>query len=193
MTTCRSSALVVIDMLNRYEHSDADALKRSVRAILPRMHALIARARERSVPIVYVNDNYGDWSAGPEQLCDQALSGPDRELVRPVLPPPGAAFVTKARHSAFYETSLEYLLRSQGIERLILCGQVAEQCVLYSALDAYVRHLQVTVPHDAVAHIHPDLARAALQMMSTNMRAHIAAAETLFATGANSSEAHAQR
>ena len=31
-----------------------------------------------------------------------------------VLPPPGASFVTKARHSIFYETPLDYLLRSQG-------------------------------------------------------------------------------
>jgi nicotinamidase-related amidase len=98
--------------------------------------------------------------------------------VRPILPPPGAAFMTKARHSTFYETPLDYLLRSKEIERLVLVGQVTEQFILYSALDAYVRHYQVSVPHDAVAHIHPELARAALQMMRRNMRAETPAASS---------------
>ncbi len=114
------TALVVIDMLNRYEHDDADTLRNSVEEVLPVMQALIARAREQDAPIVYVNDNYDDWSAGPAELCEQALAGAHRALVEPILPPPGAAFITKARHSIFYETSLEYLLRNQGIERLIL-------------------------------------------------------------------------
>jgi nicotinamidase-related amidase len=175
------TALVVIDMLNRYEHEDAEALTVSVREILPAIQATIERACRQELPIVYVNDNYGDWSAGASELCEQATQTAHSELVQPILPPPGAAFVAKARHSIFYETPLDYLLRNEGIERLVLVGQVTEQCVLYSALDAYVRHYQVSVPHDAVAHIHPDLAQAALQMMRRNMRAEIPDAESLFA------------
>ncbi|SCG08621.1 Isochorismatase family protein [Streptomyces sp. Ncost-T6T-2b] len=56
---------------------------------------------------------------------------------------------------------------------MVLCGQVTEQCVLYSALDAHIRHLRVTVPRDAVAHIHGDLAEAALRMMERNMGAAV--------------------
>jgi nicotinamidase-related amidase len=65
------------------------------------------------------------------------------------------------------------MLRQQGIEKLVLAGQVTEQCILYSALDAYIRHMDVVVPRDAVAHIHPDLAEAALRMMEVNMRAEL--------------------
>jgi nicotinamidase-related amidase len=54
-----------------------------------------------------------------------------------------------------------------------LTGQVTEQCILYSALDAYIRHLEVRVPPDAVAHIHRDLAEAALTMMERNMSADV--------------------
>ena len=56
---------------------------------------------------------------------------------------------------------------------MVLIGQVTEQCVLYSALDAYIRHLQVVIPPDATACIHEDLARAALRMMELNMDAEI--------------------
>jgi nicotinamidase-related amidase len=176
-----ATALIVIDMLNRYEHEDAGALIESVAEIVPPLRDLIGRAVGQDVPIVYVNDNYGDWSAGRAELCERALDRPNAALVEPVLPSQDAGFVTKARHSIFYETSLDYLLRSQGIERLVLAGQVTEQCVLYSALDAYVRHYEVTVPHDAVAHIHRDLAGAALRMMELNMRADIVDAGSLFA------------
>lgn len=62
---------------------------------------------------------------------------------------------------------------------MILCGQVTEQCVLHSALDAYIRHLRVTIPDDAVAHIHADLAEAALRMTERNMGAAIAAGDSI--------------
>ena len=81
--------------------------------------------------------------------------------------------MTKVRHSAFYATSLAYLLNQLKPERLVLTGQVTEQCVLYTALDAYVRHFPVVVPRDSVAHIDPDLGDAALQMMEQNMSAEI--------------------
>jgi nicotinamidase-related amidase len=50
------------------------------------------------------------------------------------------------------------------------------QCILYSALDAYVRHHGVTVPCDAVAHIDPRLAEASLAMMERNMAAEVSPA-----------------
>ena len=81
--------------------------------------------------------------------------------------------MVKARHSIFYETPLEYLLRQHGIDTIVLCGQVTEQCVLYSALDAHIRHIGVMVVEDACAHIHQDLAEAALHMMERNMKARI--------------------
>jgi nicotinamidase-related amidase len=90
--------------------------------------------------------------------------------------------MTKARHSIFYETPLDYLLRSDGVQRVALIGQVTEQCILYSALDAYVRNYEVLVPEDATAHIDEELAQAALRMMHRNMRATVTGADTLFAT-----------
>ena len=74
-------------------------------------------------------------------------------------------------------TPLEYLLGQRGIEHLVLTGQVTEQCILYSALDAYVRHYGVSVPRDAVAHIHEHLAEAAFEMMERNMDADLASAD----------------
>jgi nicotinamidase-related amidase len=171
-----TTALIVIDMLNHYEHEDAETLRRSVHGTLPAIQGLVQRASTTDVPIVYVNDNHGDWSAGRPELCQRALEGPDPSLVEPIIPGERAAFLVKARHSIFYETQLNYMLRDQGIERLVLIGQVTEQCILYSALDAYVRHYSIVIPRDAVAHIHRDLADVALRMMEINMAAEITTA-----------------
>ena len=173
------TALVVIDMLNPYEHEDAERLCKSVETVVDPVRELIARAEEEGVEVVYVNDNYGDWNSSQEELAEHALQGARRDLVEPVLPPDGASFVIKARHSIFFETPLEYLLRQKEVGRVVLTGQVTEQCVLYSALDAYVRHLEVAVPRDAVAHIYEGLADAALEMMERNMDAEIAEARRM--------------
>lgn len=174
-----TAALVVTDMLNRYEHEDAEPLMESVRAALPGICRLAEEARERKALVVYVNDNHGDWSAARAELVERALTGRDPSLVEPIVPGPDLPFVVKARHSVFYETQLDYLLRSYDVERVVLAGQVTEQCILYSALDAYVRHYEVVVASDAVAHIHADLADAALRMMQVNMRATITRAAEL--------------
>ena len=170
-----TSALIVIDMLNPYDHDDAEPLKESVRGMLDELQALIAGAGEEGLRTIYVNDHHGDWSAGPTEIVQRAMSGAAPELVEPVLPPDQVPFIVKARHSIFYQTLLEYLLRNEEIGRLVYAGQVTEQCILYSALDGYLRNFEVVVATNAVAHISDELAAAAIQMMETNMHAQLAA------------------
>ncbi|MET9293155.1 isochorismatase family cysteine hydrolase [Streptomyces sp. NPDC003077] len=171
------AALIVTDMINTYDHADARLLMPSVRRALPGIRRLIERARHDGTDVIYVNDNFGRWRSQHDELLETALSGPHADLVEPVRPDDDAMFVVKARHSIFYETPLAYLLSQYGIGRIVLTGQVTEQCILYSALDAHIRHLKVTVARDAVAHIHEDLASAALRMMERNMGAEIVASE----------------
>lgn len=167
------TALIVIDMLNTYEHEDADALVASVREVLPGITTLLRHARASASPVVYVNDNFGEWRSHHGEILGAALAGRHKGLVEPISPDENSLFVVKARHSIFFETPLAYLLGQLGAERLVLCGQVTEQCVLYSALDAHIRHFDVVVAQDAVAHIDAGLADAALRMMSRNMSADV--------------------
>ena len=171
-------AVLVIDMFNDYRHEDAEKLAPSVSDIIEPVAGLVSAARKRDdVDLIYVNDNYGDFTANQEDLVRRALDGERPDLVEPIVPQDGARFLQKVRHSAFYATSLAYLLRQLDTKRLILTGQVTEQCILYTALDAYIRHFQVIVPANGVAHIDEELGKAALQMMERNMRATILPAE----------------
>jgi nicotinamidase-related amidase len=175
-----AQALIVIDMLNPYDHPEAEQLACHVAEALPAVCRLLETARGGGVPVVYVNDNYGDWNSSSEELSENAMAGRHPDLVEPVLPRRGDSFVIKARHSAFYETPLEYLLGSMEVDELVLAGQVTEQCVFYSALDAHVRHFETRIPTDAVAAIDGELAGAALKMMERNLGATLCpAAEAL--------------
>ncbi|MFE1753911.1 cysteine hydrolase family protein [Streptomyces anandii] len=174
-------ALIVIDMINTYDHKDAELLIPSVEPVVPVITGLLRRARDQEIPVIYVNDNFGEWRSHHGELLDHALAGPHARLVEPLKPDSDSLFVLKTRHSVFFETPLEYLLHQQGLTRLVLVGQVTEQCVLYSALDAHIRHFDVVVPKDAVAHIHEDLALAALRMMERNMGARVCESHELWA------------
>ncbi|MFI7636396.1 cysteine hydrolase family protein [Nonomuraea sp. NPDC049400] len=176
------TAMVVTDMLNPYQHRDAEQLQQGVEPIVPRLAELIGRARKRDdVDLIYVNDNYGDFAATRDDLVARALEGARPDLIEPIVPPADCAFLPKVRHSAFFGTSLEYLLRQRDVRTVLLAGQVTEQCVLYSALDAYIREFSIMVPPDCVAAIHEDLGRAALRMMERNMSAEIVQARDCLA------------
>ena len=168
------TALLVIDMLNPYDHEDAEPLAESVRDKLPRIVELRDHAAGGSDTLtVYVNDNGDRWEADRGTLIELALEGEHPDLVEPIVPREEVPFMMKGRHSIFYETALHHLLRINDVGRVILTGQVTEQCILYSALDAYIRGYEIVVPHDAVAHIHPELGEAALKMMERNMHADL--------------------
>jgi nicotinamidase-related amidase len=173
-----ATTVLVIDMLNTYDHPDAEALAASVAVVIDPITRLISAACERDdVDLIYVNDNRGDFSAGRDELVRAALHGEHPELVEPIVPSSDCTFLTKVRHSAFYSTPLDYLLGRLETGRIVLAGQVTEQCILYSALDGYIRHLEVVVPPNAVAHIIPELGEAALKMMERNMGADLTLVE----------------
>ena len=171
------TAVIIADMLNAYDHEDAEPLAESVREVLP----CIAKLRDDAAAAadsltVYINDNNDQWDVYREEIVEAALNGEHPDLVEPIAPRDRVPFIVKGRHSIFYQTAVDHFLRSQDIQRIVLTGQVTEQCILYSALDAYIRGYEIVVPRDAVAHIDADLGRAALAMMESNMHAEIVSA-----------------
>ncbi len=86
--------------------------------------------------------------------------------------------MTKVRHSAFHATALAYLLGRLETKRLILTGQVTEQCTLYTALDAYLRHFPLVIPTPAQPSCRPHRRRGGrgLKMMEQNISAELTTA-----------------
>lgn len=75
----------------------------------------------------------------------------------------------KRRLSAFYPTDLDFLLRNQRIETVVLDGGFTDCCVLNTAFDANNRNYRVVVLRDLVRGTDPSLEAAALAMVSLHL------------------------
>ena len=85
--------LLIVDMLSDYSFPDAEQLLEN--AERPARHIRQARdaADTAGVHVVYANDLHGLWGGSREQVCERALNGRRPDLVTPLLPRPGDAFM----------------------------------------------------------------------------------------------------
>jgi Isochorismatase family len=95
------TALIIVDMLNTYEHEDAAPLKESALRAVPAIAVLLAKAREQDAHITYVNDNHGDWTAGRSELAERTRKAGGPPLLDEITPSDHVPFLLKARHSIF--------------------------------------------------------------------------------------------
>lgn len=80
-------------------------------------------------------------------------------------------FVLKPKHSGFYATPLELLLRYLKVDELIITGIAGDNCVLFTAADAYMREISIAVPADCVISLNEDRNRSALKHMRASLKA----------------------
>jgi nicotinamidase-related amidase len=161
-------ALVLVDVISELEFEGADRLLPHALAMGERLAVLAARARRAGVPVIYVNDNFGRWRSDFRSLLERCLRHPvrGRPLARRLHPRAKDYVVLKTKHSAFYATTLELLLRYLGVSTLVLAGLTGDRCVLFSASDAFMRDFCLWIPADCVASIDPGHNRRALEEMA---------------------------
>jgi nicotinamidase-related amidase len=148
-----ATALLIIDMINGWEFPDADRLLPQAAAIAPHIAALKARCRRAGVPVIYANDNRGQWRSDFHQVVRQSLAagGAGARITEQLAPDEDDYFVLKPKHSAFFATPLDLLLQHLQARRLILTGVASDQCVANTAADARMRDYDVVVPSDCIA------------------------------------------
>lgn len=167
--------LLLIDVINDMEFEGGSLLFKQALPAAKKIAKLKIEARRRGVPTIYVNDNFGRWRSDFKALVRHCLEGGVRgEPIARLLVPDGEDyFVLKPKHSGFFSTSLDLLLRSLGANTLILAGFATEICVLYTAHDGYMRDFEIIVPRDCVASETADGRRYALAQMRRNLCADV--------------------
>ena len=146
-------ALLLIDVINDLDFPEANQLLRFARPMARKILRLKARAKRAGVPVIYVNDNFGRWQSDFRRQVQHCLRGKSRgrEIVRLLQPEEDDYFVLKPKHSGFFSTTLETLLRYLESKTLIITGVAGNFCVLFTANDAYMRDYDLIVPSDCTA------------------------------------------
>lgn len=143
-------ALLLIDVINDLEFPEAKQMLGAAVKMARQLARLKERARRAGVPSIYVNDNFGKWKsdfrATIEHCARENVRG--RHIVEILRPAEQDYFVLKPKHSGFFSTSLEILLRYLGSHTLILTGIAGNFCVLFTANDAFMRDYELIVPRD---------------------------------------------
>jgi nicotinamidase-related amidase len=167
------AALLMIDVLNDLEFEGGEELLRSAVPMARALAALKERAREAGLPVIYVNDNFGKWRSDFRQQLRHCLEDDvrGRPVVEQLIPDAEDYFVLKPKHSGFYNTTLPLLLEYLDVTKVIITGIATDNCVLFTASDAYMRDLRVVVPRDCVAAVDPRRHESALEQMRNVLKA----------------------
>lgn len=171
-------ALLLVDFLNPLDFNrDPEFVKRAI-AAAKATKRLIARSKRAGIPVIYANDHWGEWTRNFDDLIGKVASEdvPGRELVELLAPAPSDYTVLKPRHSAFYGTPLGFLLEELQAGSLIICGIAADNCVFFTAADAYVRKFNLWIPGNCVASENDAWRVYALDHMKRTLKARTAAA-----------------
>lgn len=174
-------ALLLIDVINDLEWPGAEAVLAPALRMAGRIAELRERARAAGVPVVFVNDNFGRWKSDFSAQVQHCLNDGVRgaPLARRLLPTRDDYFVLKPKHSGFFSTTLEILLTYLGARTLILTGIAGNNCVLFTANDAYMRDYRLHVPADCTVSNSEGENRAALEQMRTVLKADVRPAAEL--------------
>jgi nicotinamidase-related amidase len=158
--------LVLVDVINAMDFEGGERLAEHALPAARAIGELVRRARAAEVPVIYANDNFGRWRSDFRQTVEHALGDvPGRPVAELLRPAEDDYFVLKPKHSAFHATTLEVLLRYLGARRIILAGFSGDVCVLFTAGDAHMLDLHISVPADCVASLSARHNRRALSYM----------------------------
>jgi nicotinamidase-related amidase len=177
-------ALLLIDVINDLEFEGGEELFETALAAAKNIAGLKKRAHQARVPVIYVNDNFGKWRSDFKRIVTHCLQ--DNVRGRPIAellqPDDDDYFVLKPKHSGFFSTTLDLLLEYLGARTLVLTGIAGNNCVLFTANDAYLRDYKLIIPADCTASIRREDNDNALHQMEGVLKADIrASAEVEFA------------
>ena len=168
-------ALLLIDVINDLEFAGNASLVRQAKPMAEAIAALKRRSRAAGIPAIYVNDNFGRWQSNFQQQVAHCLldDASGQFLAERLQPEPDDYFVLKPKHSGFFASALELVLRHLAVHTVVVTGIAADRCVLFTAGDAFMRDLRVVVPSDCVASESPRANRQALDLMARVLMADI--------------------
>ena len=171
------TVLLLVDFINPLNFDGAENLRDAAVSASRATARLRRRLWREGCQAVYANDNYGVWRSDFSSLWQTCslVAGAPGTMARALRPRKQDFTILKPRHSAFYSTPLDLLLRQLKCKRLVLTGLAADNCVLFTAMDAYLRGYSVWIPADCTAAESEEAKQQALEHMARVLKADVSA------------------
>lgn len=179
----KETAVIIVDMQNDFCHNDGILARQGtnlemIQGIVPKMNSFLQEVRSRSLPVIWVTHTNSDNTMSPVWLQKRTELGRSIETVcRPdswgaeiydkLTISESDITVVKHRHSAFYNTQLETILKAMNIRNVIIGGISTNVCVDATARDAYARDFFVYIAKDLVGSTLPEFNDSFLENANT--------------------------
>jgi len=171
----KKTALLLIDVQNdllkakQEPYSDVAKMVQS-KGVIGNITKVVAATRQAGMPVMFIGQIYRQDNAdvvptitdlllqglAPPPMARMIEGTPGAQFVDELKPAPGDYVIWKRRSSAFYNSDLELLLRSQGIDTVIVTGAVTDGCVANTVRGARERDLHVIILSDCCACMMPE-------------------------------------
>ncbi|RTQ90802.1 cysteine hydrolase family protein [Lysinibacillus telephonicus] len=179
----QKTALIVVDVQNDFCDQNGALGKQGadtsmVKEMILNLQNLIHSARELNLPIIFIQTIHEDatdseaWvsrgntkNVEHNQVCRKNTWGADFHVVAPL---ETETIVIKHRYSAFYNTRLDSILRTFGINNLLFTGVATNVCVDSTARDGFMRDYHITMISDCCAAYSEQAHLAALQNIDSH-------------------------
>ena len=155
------TAVVVVDMQNGFCHPDGSLFAPGSREAIGPVASVVEAARDAGVRVVYTRDVHpreqfedAHYYDEFERWGEHVLEGTwDAEIVDDLDVREEDHVVVKHTYDAFYRTDLEGYLDVHGVDDLLICGTLANVCVLHTAGSAGLRDYRPVLVTDAIGYL----------------------------------------
>ncbi|MEG1825931.1 MAG: cysteine hydrolase [Gordonibacter sp.] len=174
----RTAALLVIDMQNGFIDPQSALCVQGAAATVPACSRALVQARALGMPVFHVVRSYAEdgsdveavrhdrWAQGGKPVSGACANPHTMDEPRALAPQPGDRIIVKPRFSAFFNTSLDSVLRRLGVTTVVLIGTTTPNCIRTSCFDALSLDYNVAVIEDCTSSRTPAVQTANIEDMA---------------------------
>ena len=161
-----TKALLVIDLQNDYFPGGKFPLW-NTDVVLTNIEKAIKAARTKGIPVIHIQ-HIANPKMGIAPFFNQGTDGVNI-YPRVLAAAPDAPVVVKEHADSFFGTKLEETLSGLGVDELLICGMMTQNCVTHTAISKSAEKYKVTVLTDCCTTVDEMLHKIALHALSTRV------------------------